>query len=135
MMEVFCYPAIYIKEDNEQYSLQFVDLAEAYTCAESEKKLWKNANEVLTMTLEYRLFRNSPLPEPTSMKDIKLKENENVCIITAEIFEPTDLVEIAIKVPNHLRYFIETNKLDAGMILTKALIEEYEQEINEQSKV
>lgn len=80
----YCYPAIYDKED-KGYNLRFPDISEAYTCGDHKTELFKNAEEVLELSLRGRLKDGEVLPKASIVNNIKLKDNEelilvNVCI-------------------------------------------------------
>lgn len=58
------YPAI-ITEESDGFTVQFVDLDEAFTEGDTMEEVLFNASEVLTLTLEGRLSENLPVPFPS----------------------------------------------------------------------
>lgn len=58
------YPAR-LTPEGTGYTVQFIDLDEAFTEGESMDEALFNAAEVLTLTLEGRLEENLPVPHPT----------------------------------------------------------------------
>ena len=74
-IKTYMYPAVYYKE-GKYFNLSFVDLEEAYTFSDSMNGLIKEAQEVLSLTIEGRLEDNEDIPEPTKLSEVELKENQ-----------------------------------------------------------
>jgi len=63
------YPArIKYDRSDKRYTIQFLDLKEAISEAESLEEALFNASEVLTLTLEGRLDEHMELPKPSKRK-------------------------------------------------------------------
>jgi antitoxin HicB len=58
------YPAI-VTAEQDGFTVQFVDLDEAFTEGDTMEEALFNASEVLTLTLEGRLSENLPVPLPS----------------------------------------------------------------------
>src|SRR5687767_2113155 len=67
------YPAFfhYSKEDN-RYTVEFPDLPEAITEGETWEEAYKNAKDVLTLTLEGRMEEDMEIPFPSDRKKAEL---------------------------------------------------------------
>jgi len=64
------YPAKITNEETGGYSIQFVDLPEAFTEGDTEEETLFNAAEVLNLTLRGRVEDGLPLPPPSQgLKD------------------------------------------------------------------
>ncbi len=59
------YPALITEEPEGGFSLQFIDLDEAFTEGDSLEETLFNAAEVLTLTLEGRLSEGQEIPAPS----------------------------------------------------------------------
>ena len=76
----YFYPAVFEKEP-DGYSLYFPDIEEAYTSGDNKKELFRNAREVLQLSIQGRIEDKKEIPEATKIEDVKLKENESVILI------------------------------------------------------
>ena len=86
MKERYAFPAIF-KYEEDAISVEFPDLEECYTCAESTDEAIKRAKEVLGLTLYSREKDKEPIPEPSEIKDIKV-EGGNSILYLVDVFMP-----------------------------------------------
>lgn len=88
MSKDYCYPAIYYNEKRgrrKYINLYFPDINEAYTFATTEEELWKNAKEVLALSIIGRIEDNEEIPESSNLEDLFLEKNQNKTLIKISI--------------------------------------------------
>jgi len=74
--------------DNDGISINFPDLEGCFTCAETEKEIFKMAREVLGLHL-WRMEQDGEfIPEPSNIKNIKIKLEENEMAMLIDVFMP-----------------------------------------------
>jgi antitoxin HicB len=59
------YPATITRDQDDNYLVEFIDLAEAFTEGESLDEALFNAAEVLTLCLEQRIADKQEIPDPS----------------------------------------------------------------------
>jgi antitoxin HicB len=64
-MEKYFYPAIFTPEETGGFSVQFVDMEEAFTEGETMEEAMFYAADVLTLTLGGRMEEGMPIPPPS----------------------------------------------------------------------
>ncbi len=75
-MAKYIYAAVFTKEDNGQYSVNFNDLDGCYTCGDNLEEAIEMAEDVLALTLYGYELEDRKIPPATSILDIKVNENE-----------------------------------------------------------
>jgi len=83
--DYYSYIAV-VSFDDDGISIEFPDIAEAYTCADNNEEIFKMANEVLKLSLWSREKDNEEIPEPSSIKEIKIEDNQIPFLV--EVFMP-----------------------------------------------
>lgn len=121
MLKDYCYPAVYSPE-GKYINLRFPDIAEAYTFAESEAELWKNAKEVLELSIEGRIEDKEDIPEPSKIKDIKLEADENVVLITVTVDTVIKYVKKTLTIPESLNIEAMKANINFSEVLRTALL-------------
>ncbi len=81
----YCFPAVFTYEDGKEISVVFPDL----NCATSgvdDMDAFRSAQELLQLVMLGAEEDGEIIPKPSSIKDIKRSENENVSLI--EVYMP-----------------------------------------------
>ena len=85
-MTYYDFPAIFTKEDNGHYSVDFPDVEGCYTCGDSLYDACVMAHDVLKMVLKFRISNGLSIPAPRPDRVIlPLKKNQNVYMIGVDI--------------------------------------------------
>ena len=123
--DAYSYIAV-ISFDDDGISIDFPDLAGCFTCTESENEIFKMAKEVLGLHLWSMEKDNEPIPEPSSIKDIKLDDNEIAMLV--EVFMPpvrdrinNKVVKKTLTIPQWLNVEAEREGVNFSMILQNGL--------------
>lgn len=83
-MAKYAYPAVFTKEENGQYSVNFPDVEDCYTCGDSITESIENAEDVLALMMFEYEDDGRDIPVPSSIDDIKTDRNEFVSYIAAD---------------------------------------------------
>lgn len=85
-MAQYVYPAVFTEEENG-YSINFPDLENCFTSAETLGEGIKMANDVLCLMLYELEENNEAIPTPSSIHDIPVSKNEFVNFISCDTIE------------------------------------------------
>ena len=77
-----CYPAILTYEDGYEIAVTFPDLPGCTTSGQTEEEALRMAQEAMGGHLWCMEEDGDPIPEPTSLKDVALEENETVTLVS-----------------------------------------------------
>ena len=75
-MAKYVYPAVFTKEENNAYSVDFPDVENCYTCGNSLVNAMEMASDVLAMMLCFREKEKKPIPVATPIKEIQTNEHK-----------------------------------------------------------
>jgi len=114
--------------DDDGISIDFPDLNGCFTCAESEGEIAKMAKEVLGLTLYGMEEDGEDIPEPSSIKNIKLEPNETSMLV--DVFMPpvrdrisNRVVKKTLTIPQWLNVEAERQGVNFSQILQNGLKE------------
>jgi len=123
--DVYSYIAV-VSFDNDGISIDFPDLSGCFTCAKNENEIYKVAREVLGLYMWSIERDNEPIPEPTSIKSIKLDKNETTMPI--EVFMPpvrdrinNKVIKKTLTIPQWLNIEAERQGVNFSLILQNGL--------------
>ena len=123
--DVYSYIAV-VSFDDDGISIDFPDLSGCFTCAKNEKEIYKVAREVLGLHMWGMERDNEPIPEPSSIKAIKLDANETTMLI--EVFMPpvrdrinNKVIKKTLTIPQWLNVEAERQGVNFSMILQNGL--------------
>ena len=85
-MAQYVYPAVFTEEDCG-YSINFPDIENCFTSAESLAEGIKMANDVLCLMLYEMEQSGEPIPEPSAIRDVSVGEKEFVSLISCDTIE------------------------------------------------
>ena len=77
-----CYPAILTYEDGYEIAVTFPDLPGCTTSGQTEEEALRMAQEAMGGHIWCMEEDGDPIPEPTSLKDVALEENETVTLVS-----------------------------------------------------
>ena len=123
--DTYSYIAV-VSFDDDGISINFPDLAGCYTCAENEDEIFKMAKEVLGLHLWSIEKDNEPIPKPSTLKDIKLEDNEATILV--DVFMPpvrdrinNRVVKKTLTIPQWLNAEAERQGVNFSMVLQNGL--------------
>lgn len=125
--DVYVYPAIFTIED-DGVSIEFPDLEGCLPCANNIEEALKNAKEAMALHLFGMEEDDLEIPEPTSIKNIKLEQNQTLILIEVYMPQYRDAIENEYvrkncTIPQWLSKLAEEKKLNFSQVLQLALKE------------
>ena len=120
-MKNYRYPAIFAKED-KYYNVSFPNIDEAVTFAETIDEACEMAKECLELALDGR----EKIPEATDIDKLKLKKNEFVVLIEANMVEyykkrDNKTVNKTVTLPKWLNDLGKARNINFSQVLQSAL--------------
>ncbi len=127
-MSKYVYPAVFTKEENEQYSVVFNDLEGCYTCGDSLEEAIEMAEDVLALTLYGYEKDGKEIPKATVISDVKVNENEFVNYIACDTLEYRKMynnkaVKKTLTIPEWLNEEALKSNINFSAVLQEALQE------------
>lgn len=124
-MAQYVYPAVFTEEENG-YSIQFPDIENCFTSAQSLAEGLKMANDVLCLMLYEMEQDGKIIPQPSSIHDISAKENEFVNLISCDTIEyrkfyDNKAVKKTLSIPSWLNDMAERAGINFSGVLQEAL--------------
>lgn len=128
MKDRYIYPAIFDYAD-DGISIEFPDLPGCLSCADTDEEALYMAKDVLGLWMDYMEKDNEDIPEPTSLLDIELEDNQKSVLI--EVWMPTirkainnKSVKKTLTIPQWLDIMAKEEDLNFSYILQEALKKE-----------
>jgi|GEM_PF-3455798 len=121
MVNQYVYPAQFIKEDNDTFSVYFPDLKGCQTYDDTLEGAVIMAKKALEGFIEVLLEEGEKLPSPSMLKDVSAN-CEYAMMIVADNVNAPHFVEKILRVPMHLDIAATMAKLDMSRILEDALV-------------
>ncbi len=126
-MAKYVFPAIFTKEDDGQYSIDFPDIPCCSTCGTDLNHALFMAEDVLAFTLSNMEKRNEEIKKPSATENIKLDKNEFVNLIHCDTGryekEQNKAVKKTLSIPKWLNDEALSHKINFSQVLQEALIE------------
>ena len=124
-MAQYVYPAVFTEEDCG-YSINFPDLENCFTSAETLGEGIKMANDVLCLTLYEMEQAGKPIPAPSSIRDIRVTDHEFVNLIACDTVEyrkffDNRAVKKTLSIPSWLNDMAERADVNFSATLQAAL--------------
>lgn len=130
-MARYVYPAIFTKEENGQYSVNFPDLEGCYTCGNDLGEAIKMAEDALALTLYDYESEKQVIPRPSDPASIKVSENEFVNYVSADTLEYRKMYNNkAVKKTLTIPEWMNEAATEAGINFSQALQEVLTQKLN-----
>ena len=126
-MAKYVFPAIFIKEDDGQYSIEFPDLKNCYTQGDNLLDAYDMASDVLCLCLYNLEEKGKSIPSPSDPGDIKVNDGF-VALIGADTLEyrkfyDNKAVKKTLSIPQWLNTLAEREGVNFSYILQSALKE------------
>ena len=125
-MKRFTYVAV-LQYDNDGISVFFPDMEEAYTCSTTTDEAFKDAAEVLKLSIRSRIKDGEDIPEPTEIKDIKLEKNQYTTLVSVDMEEKIKYDKKTLTIPHDLNVAAEEAGINFSQVLQTALREKITQ--------
>lgn len=123
--DIYIYPSIF-SFDDDGISVEFPDLEGCFTCGDTTQEAITNAKEAMGLHLFGMEEDNETIPEPTDIRDIKLKDNQSIVLI--EVYMPiireainNQSVKKTLTIPRWLNNLAEKNNINFSQLLQSAL--------------
>ncbi|AYO31262.1 type II toxin-antitoxin system HicB family antitoxin [Biomaibacter acetigenes] len=125
--DIYVFPAIFdYAEDG--ISIEFPDLPGCLPCAKTTEEAIKNAKEAMALHLWGMEKDGDPIPEPTPVDKIQVRENQAVMLI--EVYMPlyreaieNQSVKKTLTIPQWLNKLAEEKNVNFSQLLQSALKE------------
>lgn len=124
-MAQYVYPAVFTEEDCG-YSINFPDLKNCFTSAETLGEGIKMAKDVLCLTLYEMEQAGEAIPVPSALRDVVTEENEFVNYISCDTIEyrkffDNKAVKKTLSIPSWLNDLAERADINFSATLQAAL--------------
>lgn len=125
-MSKYVYPAIFTKEDNGIYSVQFPDIAGCYTDGESLADALEMAQDALCLMMYSREEEGKNVPVSSDIKTIAVNANEFVSLVSCDTLEyrkkyNNSAVKKTLTIPAWLNTIAENEGVNFSQVLQDAL--------------
>jgi predicted RNase H-like HicB family nuclease len=126
-MARYAYPAVFTREDNGQFSVNFPDLDGCYTCGDDIKDALMMAEDVLAFTLYDYERDGREIPEPSDWAAITVEENEFINFVACDTMEyrkrhNNRAVKKTLTIPEWLNEAASAMGLNFSQVLQEALM-------------
>jgi predicted RNase H-like HicB family nuclease len=121
----YIYPAIFEYEE-EGISISFPDLPGCFSCADTDEAAYFMAKEAMGLHLKGMEADSDEIPEPTSLKDIKVESNQKAVLIQIDmpaVRKAVDNVSIkkTLTIPQWLNTIAVRENVNFSQVLQEAL--------------
>ncbi len=127
-MASYIYPAIFAKEENGIYSINFPDFEACFTQGDDIQDGLTMANDVLNLTLYSMEENGQEIPISTDPSSIIVEDNEFVTLVSCDTLEyrkffDNKAVKKTLTIPNWLNIMAERKEINFSQVLQEALKE------------
>lgn len=123
MEKKYCFPAVLEYED-DKIVFEFPDLEEAFSFGDNMDDALQSAKEVLILTLRSRINDKEDIPEPTELKNLKLKKGQFTMLVEVTLDIKVKYVPVNTTLPEELKKAALKAKLNFSKILQRGVLEE-----------
>jgi predicted RNase H-like HicB family nuclease len=125
---LYIFPAIIIKLDDNDYNVKFPNFHEITTYGESLEEAYIMAEDALKLCLFDMFIDNKEIQEPTKLEDIKLESNQTIILVKVNLKETirsydNKAIKKTLTIPSWLNKEAENAHLNFSKILQIALKE------------
>lgn len=126
------FPAVFHAEAEGGYSISFPDIAGCYSQGETIQECCEMAEDALNLTLWDAEECKTPIPAPTSIKEIQARYPEDiVTLVKADTLAyrrlyDTKAVKKTLSIPRWLDTLAQERRINFSNILQQALMKELE---------
>lgn len=121
---IYIFPVIFdFTENDKLINISFPDLEEAYSCADTIEEAFKNASEVLKLTLRSRLHDSESIPVPSDILKLKsqLEERQIVSLIQVILENRVILDKKTLTIPHDINIAAIRAGINFSEVLSEAL--------------
>lgn len=127
-MSKYVYPAVFTKEENNQYSVEFPDVKNCFTGGETLVEAIEMARDVLAMMITNLEDKSLAVPEPSPIERIQTDDRSFISLVSCDTTayrKMTDsrAVKKTLTIPSWLNYQAELAGVSFSQILQEALIQ------------
>ena len=128
-MAKYAYPAIFTKEPEGGYSVNFPDLEGCYTQGETVEEALEMAEDVLNLTLYDLEESKAEIAVPSDIRTLELTEDQFASLIACDTiayrrYFDSKAVKKTLSIPSWLNTLSERANINFSAVLQKALMEE-----------
>lgn len=125
--DYYTYPAI-LEYADDGISVEFPDLPGCLTCADTDTEAMYMARDVLGLFMTEFEEENKPVPKPTPVREVKVRENEQAVLIDVWMPPVRDTIQyaykkISVSIPVGLHMEAKRNNINISKVLQHALNE------------
>lgn len=125
-MAKYLFPAVFTKENNGQYSVNFPDIQQCYTCGDDLQDAFDMAQDVLCMRLYDMEESGETIPLPSAVQTVSVGDNEIVSLVGCDTIEYRRLndnkaVKKTLTIPSWLNTMAEREGVNFSAVLQNAL--------------
>lgn len=125
-MAKYLYQAVFTKEANGQYSVNFPDIPQCYTCGDDLQDAFEAAQDVLCMRLYDMEESGEPIPAPSATRVQPIGMDDVVSLVGCDTIEYRRLndskaVKKTLTIPSWLNTMAERAGVNFSAVLQNAL--------------
>jgi len=126
-MSKYVFPAVFTKEDNGHYFINFPDLKNCYTQGDNLQDAYDMASDVLCLCLYNLEEKGEPIPTPSNPENIKANDGfvalVGVDTLEYRMFYNNKAVKKTLTIPQWLNTMAEREGVNFSYVLQSALKE------------
>ena len=128
-MAKYIYPAVFIKDKDGGYSINFPDIEGCYTDGDDLQDAYDMASDVLCLMLYHLEESGEAIPKPTEIKVIETDNDSFVTLISADTLEyrkfyDNKAVKKTLTIPSWMNTMAEKEGINFSASLQRALTED-----------
>lgn len=125
-MAKYLFPAVFTKEENGQYSVNFPDIPQCYTCGDDLRDAFDAAHDVLCLRLYDMEEAGEAIPAPSPVRAVPASEKDIVSLVDCDTLEYRRLndnkaVKKTLTIPSWLNTMAEREGVNFSAVLQNAL--------------
>lgn len=122
----YVYPAVFTPEKNGQFSINFPDLENCYTCGDDLVDALYMAEDVLAMTLVSYENNSTPIPTPSKKLSLEDGEFQNFIACDTDSYRKQNMnraIKKTLTIPEWLNEKALAQGINFSQVLQEALLE------------
>jgi antitoxin HicB len=123
----YLYPAVFTKEQERGFSVEFPNVEGAYTCGDTWVDAYNMAEDVLALKLFCLLEQGKKLPIPSKVDEIKVKQNSTVMLVKTDMLfyrgKNSKKTKKTVSIPKWLYKAAKSRDVNFNEVFQTALIE------------
>ena len=125
-MAKYLFPAIFTKEKEGNYSIEFPDVPNCHTCGDSIEDGYKMAEDALSLILTDMEDNNEAISKPSKINDLKLDDESFATLISCDTTEYRKLysnksIKKTLTIPEWLNVAALEANINFSQVLQEAL--------------